>query len=99
MGAVLPKYQVINNSFVGATEKPTVEATFAALTFTFVPLVVICERKENFNRAHSKSTNKMKGLTEPRIQLSRLSFLGLMPRLPVFVLVMYQVLKVGGEKT
>lgn len=89
----------MNNSLVSVTEKATVDATVAALTFTFVPLVVICERKENFNRAHSKSTIKMKRLKEPRIQLSRLSFLGLTPRLPVFVLVTCPVFKVRGGKT
>lgn len=34
--------------------------TVAALTFTFFPLVVICERKENFNKAQSKQHKKKK---------------------------------------
>lgn len=54
--------------------------TFAALTFIFFPLVVICERKENFNKAQSNQQNKTKRLlkasyAKPKITLSRLSIL------------------------
>lgn len=54
--------------------------TFAALTFIFFPLVVICERKENFNKAQSNQQNKTKRFLKalyatPKITLSRLFIL------------------------
>lgn len=61
--------------------------TFAALTLIFFPLEVICERKENLNKAQSNQQNKTKRLlkelyAKPKITLSRLSVLCSISALP-----------------
>lgn len=54
-------FKMQTNEYWKSVKQPLkLNVTFAALTFIFFPLVVICKRKENFNKAQSNQQNKTK---------------------------------------